>query len=77
MLKQLVKCTQCEWTGSEEDLVLVWEGTENDGEWIRACPHCKTDHNLMDTGAILCSEEDYEMKEILSNKNYKKINFRR
>lgn len=76
MIKQLVKCTQCEWTGSEDDLVLVWEGDEEDGEWIKACPNCKTDHNLMDTDMILVPEDDWEMKEIMSNKNYKKIKLR-
>jgi|GEM_PF-4603408 len=39
-----VKCTKCNWTGWESDLVICWEGEYP----FKGCPNCKTDDFLMD-----------------------------
>jgi hypothetical protein len=52
-----VKCNGCDFVGYEEDLITTEdkEGTKqmqengiNDREFMRACPNCLTDENLMD-----------------------------
>lgn len=39
-----VKCCNCDFKGHEEDLII----TNDDGEYIKACPNCKTDWYLSD-----------------------------
>ena len=39
-----VKCNNCEWTGNEEDLILIKETKSDDS--FKACPNCKTDAYL-------------------------------
>jgi len=49
-----VKCCNCDWHGIDElqsyhkesdHLVLI---KDKNGEYMRACPNCNTDHYLMD-----------------------------
>ena len=39
-----VKCMNCGFTGSDDDLAII----EEDGEKFEACPMCKTDAYLSD-----------------------------
>lgn len=39
-----VRCNKCGWQGEEEDLIIV----KDKKEFIKACPHCKTDIYLID-----------------------------
>ncbi len=44
-----VKCTNCEWQGSEEELIICKEdGKFGDGYGFWGCPNCKTDAYLAD-----------------------------
>lgn len=44
-----VGCGNCTFKGEEEDLLFMQDTEEPyKGDWIRACPECKTDAYLYD-----------------------------
>ncbi len=43
---QKIKCTNCEWKGNENNILVE----ENDTEENEYCPECKKSGSLMDTG---------------------------
>ena len=43
---EMVRCNECWWVGHDDQLELVQCAV--DGEVCRGCPHCRTDHHLMD-----------------------------
>lgn len=50
-IKHDKQCTNCDWTGFEEDLIEYNETSKVDNitlEYFKGCPNCKTDEYLMD-----------------------------
>lgn len=44
LLCPTVKCNNCDFKGQEDDLIIA----NDEGEYIKACPNCKTDWYLSD-----------------------------
>lgn len=60
---ELVRCNACWWMGHDGLLELVQ--CEVDGEACRGCPHCRTDHHLMDVevGDLLTLPAGFDVDE--------------
>lgn len=63
-----IKCNNCNWIGTEEELQWVSPVVRNPEEDFKACPRCLTDSGLMDI------EQDTHPSEI-SLDNYKEFDY--